>query len=201
LFLVILSEGAKHRSFVILREGAKHRSLVILSEGAKHRSLVILSEGAKHRSFVILSEGAKHRSRRTARRAATPAKTGNIMTKRSRYSYSETIAKLSKAMTDAGNTIFTTIDQAAAAAQVGLTLRPTTLIIFGNPKGGTPLMEAFPLVALELPLKLLVWEEHGAVNLAYTPMSEVAARYSVTGMDARISAMDQALAALVENVG
>ncbi len=86
------------------------------------------------------------------------------MTKRSRYSYSETTAKLSKAMTDGGNTIFATIDQAAAAARVGLTLRPTTLIIFGNPKGGTPLMEAFPLVALELPLKLLVWEENGVVN-------------------------------------
>lgn len=122
------------------------------------------------------------------------------MTKRSRYSYSETIAKLTKAMTDGANTIFATIDQAAAAARVGLTLRPTTLIIFGNPKGGTPLMEAFPLVALELPLKLLVWEENGAVNLAYVPMSEIAARYGVTGMDARIHAMDQALNTLTDSV-
>jgi uncharacterized protein (DUF302 family) len=115
------------------------------------------------------------------------------MTKRSRYSYPETLAKLTKAITDAGNTIFATIDQAAAAAGVGLTLRPTTLIIFGNPKGGTPLMDAFPLVGIALPLKVMVWEENGSVNVAYEPMSEIAARYAVTGMDARIAAMDQAL--------
>jgi uncharacterized protein (DUF302 family) len=115
------------------------------------------------------------------------------MTKRSRFSYPETLAKLTKAMTEAGNTIFATIDQAAAAAGVGLSLRPTTLIVFGNPKGGTPLMDAFPLVALDLPLKLLVWEENGSVNVAYVPMSEIAARYGVTGMDTRIAAMDHAL--------
>lgn len=115
------------------------------------------------------------------------------MTKRSRYSYPETLAKLTQAMTAAGNTIFATIDQAAAAAGVGLTLRPTTLIIFGNPRGGTPLMDAFPLVGLELPLKAMVWEENGSVNVAYEPMSEIAARYGVTGMDARIAAMDLAL--------
>ena len=81
-----------------------------------------------------------------------------------------------------------------------MTLRQTTLIVFGNPKGGTPLMEAFPLVALDLPLKLLVWEENGSVNVAYLPMSEVAARYAVTGMDARIAAMDAALQTLAESV-
>lgn len=122
------------------------------------------------------------------------------MTKRSRYSYSDTIAKLQKAMTDGGNTIFATIDQAAAATEVGLTLRPTTLIVFGNPKGGTPLMDAFPLVALELPLKLLVWEEKGSVNLAYVPMSEIAAHYGVTGMDARVAAIDRAVDNLTDDV-
>jgi uncharacterized protein (DUF302 family) len=115
------------------------------------------------------------------------------MTKGSRYSYSETLAKLTKAMTDAGNTIFATIDQAAAAAGVDMTLRPTALIVFGNPKGGTPLMDAFPLVGLDLPLKVMVWEENGSINVAYEPMSEIAARHGVTGMDARIAAMDHAL--------
>ena len=118
------------------------------------------------------------------------------MTKLSRQSYSQTVATLSKAITDAGNTIFVTIDQAAAAKSVGISLRPTSLIVFGNPKGGTPLMDAFPLVALELPLKLLVWEESDGVRVAYVPMSEIAARYEITGMDARIAAMDRALDAL-----
>jgi uncharacterized protein (DUF302 family) len=115
------------------------------------------------------------------------------MTKRSRFSYAQTLATLEKAIRDGGNTIFATIDQAAAAASAGLTLRPTTLIIFGNPNGGTALMDAVPLLALELPLKLLVWEENGAVSVAYEPMSEIAARYNVMGMDARIAAMDRAL--------
>ena len=115
------------------------------------------------------------------------------MTKRSRFSYAQTLATLEKAIRDGGNTIFATIDQAAAATSAGLTLRPTTLIIFGNPNGGTALMDAVPLLALELPLKLLVWEENGAVSVAYEPMSEIAARYNVMGMDARIAAMDRAL--------
>jgi len=122
------------------------------------------------------------------------------MTKRSRYSYSDTIGKLTKAMTDEGATIFVTIDQSAAAAGVGLTLRPTTLIVFGNPKGGTPLMDAFPLTALDLPLKLLVWEEGGVVTVAYVPMSEIALRYNVMGMDARVAAIDRGLDALTDGV-
>lgn len=119
-----------------------------------------------------------------------------MIAKQSRYSYSETLARLSKAIEDGGNTIFATIDQSAAALGAGLTLRPTSLLIFGNPKGGTPLMDAFPLVALELPLKLLVWEAHGSVSVAFVAMADVATRYGVTGMDARIAAMDRALETL-----
>jgi uncharacterized protein (DUF302 family) len=122
------------------------------------------------------------------------------MTKESRYSYSETLERLSTAITAGGNTIFTTIDQAAAAETVGLSLRPTTLVVFGNPKGGTPLMDAFPLVSLELPLKLLVWEERDGVKVAYVTMSEIAMRYGVTGMDERIAAMDRAVDTLTNIV-
>jgi uncharacterized protein (DUF302 family) len=115
---------------------------------------------------------------------------------KSPYSYADTVARLQKAVVDAGNTIFITIDQAAAAKQVGLTLRPTALIVFGNPKGGTLLMDAFPLAALDLPLKLLVWEDDAAVHVAYTPAHELAARYTVSGKDALIAAMDAALKSL-----
>ncbi len=122
------------------------------------------------------------------------------MVKQSRYSFADTVARLSKSITDAGITIFATIDQAAAAASAGLTLRPTTLIIFGNPKAGTPLMQAFPLLALELPLKLLVWEDGGVVSVAYTPLSEIAKRYGVSGMDQQIAAMDRGLENLASSV-
>lgn len=121
-------------------------------------------------------------------------------TKRSRLNYAETVSALSKTIADAGNTIFATIDQSAAADEVGLSLRPTTLIIFGNPKGGTPLMQAFPLVALELPLRLLIWEGGGAVSVAFAPMSEIAQRYGVTGMDDRIGAIDAALEKLTNAI-
>ncbi len=122
------------------------------------------------------------------------------MTKRSRHSYQATLSLLREGIAAGGNTIFATIDQAAAAQGAGLELRPTTLILFGNPKGGTPLMNAFPLVALDLPLKLLVWEDGGGVEIAYVPISEIAARYGVTAMEERIAAMDAALEHLTDSV-
>ncbi len=124
----------------------------------------------------------------------------NSIVKISLHSYTDTIAKLSAAITSAGNTIFATIDQAAAAQSAGLTLRPTTLIVFGNPKAGTGLMAAFPLAALDLPLKLLVWEEHGTVSVAYVPPEEIVVRYNVTGIDALIANMSHALDALTNLV-
>jgi uncharacterized protein (DUF302 family) len=122
------------------------------------------------------------------------------MTKRSRFSYAETLAKLQGAITNGGNTIFASIDQAAAAQAVGMTLRPTTLIVFGNPKAGTPFMDKFPLFALELPLKLLVWEDSGAVSVAYEPLKDSAVRYGVTGLDERIAAIDHAVDTLTNLV-
>lgn len=118
----------------------------------------------------------------------------------SRYSFLDTTARLLRAIADAGNTVFATIDQSAAAESAGLTLRPTTLIVFGNPKGGTVLMDAFPLAALDLPLKLLVWKDEAVVRIAYTSMSELATRHAITGKDSLIAAMDAALNALSDSV-
>ena len=117
------------------------------------------------------------------------------MEKTSKYDYAETVARISKAILESGNTIFATIDQAKAAQGVGLTLRPTSLIVFGNPKGGTPLMDAHALFALELPLKLLVWEDGPTTFVAYASMAEIAKRYGIEG-DPRIANMDKALDAL-----
>ncbi|MGA3036329.1 MAG: DUF302 domain-containing protein [Vulcanimicrobiaceae bacterium] len=121
------------------------------------------------------------------------------MEKQSKYGYAETVARLSKTITDAGNVIFDTIDQAKAAAGVGMSLRPTTLIVFGNPKGGTPLMDAHPLFALELPLKIVVWEDGGKTSIAYASMLDVAKRYGIEG-DPRIANMDKALDTLASSI-
>jgi uncharacterized protein (DUF302 family) len=123
------------------------------------------------------------------------------MVKISRFSYSDTIAKLSEAIRAGGGTVFATIDQAAAAEGVGMKLRPTTLIVFGNPKGGTPLMDAFPEFALELPLKLVVWDDNGTVSVGFARMSDAAKRYGVTGMDDRVAALDATLDKLTSLVG
>ena len=120
--------------------------------------------------------------------------------RQSRHPFAETIAQLLQSITDGGSTVCALIDQAAAARQAGLILRPTSLIVFGNPKGGTPLMDAFPLVALDLPLKLLVWEEDGLVHVAYNPPSDLVSRYDIIGNAALISAMDRALNALVDAI-
>ncbi len=118
----------------------------------------------------------------------------------SRHPYAETVSVLTAAIAAAGSTLFASIDQSAAAAAAGLTLRPTTLLIFGNPKGGTPLMEAAPLSALDLPLKLLVWDDDGAVKVAYVKASAIAARYGVTGKDELIAALDRTLESLAASV-
>jgi uncharacterized protein (DUF302 family) len=113
--------------------------------------------------------------------------------KQSRLPYAETVTALSTAITAAGNTLFATIDQAAAAKSVGLDLQPTTLLVFGNPKGGTPLMAAHPLIALELPLKLLVWDDGDEVRVAYARMTETAQRYGIDPTAPPIAAMSRAL--------
>jgi uncharacterized protein (DUF302 family) len=120
--------------------------------------------------------------------------------KPSRYSYEETLSRLIRSITDAGNTIFATIDQAAAAKAAGLTLRPTSLIVFGNPKGGTLLMSAAPLVALDLPLKIAVWEQDDAVHVAYSLVSELALEHELSALNSLITTIDTSLGRITDEV-
>ena len=122
------------------------------------------------------------------------------MTKLSRYSFDDTVRRLSEAIVKAGNTIFATIDQRVAAQSAGLDLRPTTLIVFGNPKGGTPLMEAFPEFAVELPLKIVVWKADESVNAGHVSMRERASLYGIPPVDVRIAAMDEALDIITQHI-
>lgn len=76
----------------------------------------------------------------------------------SAHSLQETVERVAAALAEAGLTLFARIDQQAAAAAVGLDMRPMTLLVFGNPRAGTPLMQAYPSLAIDLPLKALIWE-------------------------------------------
>lgn len=111
----------------------------------------------------------------------------------SRFSYSETVSRLGIEIAKAGATTVCKLDQSGMAKAAGCALRSTTLFIFGNTKADAELMAAVPLAALDLPLKLLVWEESGAAHVAYLPARAIAARYDVSGMDAVIDAMDALL--------
>lgn len=96
----------------------------------------------------------------------------------------ETLARLLSEVTDRGLSIFATIDHAQAAEQAGLEMRPAAVVIFGNPKGGTPLMRMAPTLAIDLPLKALVWEdEEGNTHLTYNAAHWIARRHHLAVED------------------
>ncbi len=100
--------------------------------------------------------------------AGTAYAGSNVVTKPSRYSVPETIDRIEQAVTAKGMKVFARIDHGGEAKNVGLTMQPTQLLIFGNPKGGTALMVAQPTAAIDLPMKALAWEDaEGKVWLTY----------------------------------
>jgi uncharacterized protein (DUF302 family) len=90
-----------------------------------------------------------------------PSSAGGIAHRPSSHSVDDTVAKLRSLLADKGVTVFAIVDHSGEAEKAGLAMRPTKLVIFGNPKGGTPVMVAAPSIAIDLPLKILVWEDAG----------------------------------------
>jgi uncharacterized protein (DUF302 family) len=98
----------------------------------------------------------------------------------SRYSVEETVRHLESAFTGKGMQVFAVIDHSGEAEKVGLKMRPTKVVIFGSPKGGTPLMVASPSVAIDLPLKALVAEDaQGKVSVTYNAPEYLQKRHGV----------------------
>jgi uncharacterized protein (DUF302 family) len=109
----------------------------------------------------------------------------------------ETMARLEAEIRGKGMTVFARIDHAAGAAEVGLTLPPTELIIFGNARGGTPLMQSVQTVGIDLPLKALVWEDTaGTTWISYNEPGWIAQRHSVANAEPVVSKMAAALSAM-----
>jgi uncharacterized protein (DUF302 family) len=127
---------------------------------------------------------------------ATPDETG-IVTKLTSRSVSSTVERLTAMVKEKGMTLFAVIDQSAAAREVGLELRGTTLVIFGSPLAGTPVMAASPLSALDLPLKALIWSDEGQTKVSYYAPSALAGRHhldadlahNLAGIDALTDAL------------
>lgn len=101
---------------------------------------------------------------------------------KSAHSVGDTADRLESVLKEKGMTVFIRIDHAAGARSVGQSLRPTELVIFGNPKVGTPLMTCRQSIALDLPQKALIWEdEKGAVWFSYNEPTYLARRHHVQG--------------------
>ena len=116
----------------------------------------------------------------------------------SRYTAKETIDRLDAEVKDRGMTIFARIDHAAGAAQAGLQLRPTELLIFGNAKAGTPLMQLNQTIGIDLPLKALAWEDaSGRTWLAYNAPGALADRHA---LGEAAGSTVKTMAAMLENV-
>jgi uncharacterized protein (DUF302 family) len=112
----------------------------------------------------------------------------------SRFGPKETMDRLEAEIRAKGMTVFARIDHAAGAAEAGLELRPTELIIFGNARGGTPLMEASQTAGIDLPLKALVWQDGaGKTWLSYNEPSGIVQRH---GLGIRAEIVDKMAAAL-----
>ncbi len=112
----------------------------------------------------------------------TPAKNAGMIIMKSAHPVSETVQRLEQAVRQKGGTVFATIDHQANAKQAGADLRPTTLVLFGNPKLGTPLIEADQTIGIDLPQRAVVYtDKAGQTWIAYDDPAWVAARHGVTG--------------------
>jgi uncharacterized protein (DUF302 family) len=120
-----------------------------------------------------------------------------LITLASEFAPKATADRLAAAVEARSMTLFARIDHAAGAAAAGLPLRPTELLIFGSPRGGTPLMQADQTIGIDLPLKALIYEdEAGKTWLAYNDPHWLARRHGLAATAAAVDAMATALAAL-----
>ncbi|HWX70340.1 MAG TPA: DUF302 domain-containing protein [Steroidobacteraceae bacterium] len=112
------------------------------------------------------------------------------------HSVPQTLERLESLLRERGITIFARIDFSGDAARAGLTMRPEQMLIFGNPKAGTPLMQSVPAAGLDLPLKALVWEDAaGHTQIAYNDPQYIIRRH---GLDAALAANLAAVVPLIE---
>ena len=131
---------------------------------------------------------------------AANAQESHTMKLASSYSFTDTVARVNSALTAKGMTVFATIDHQAGAHKVGLSMPPTTVLIYGNPKAGTPLMQEAPDFALDLPLRVLIREDAtGHTWLVYDTAAALEGRHGLpTGMAARLAPAEKVLAAAIQ---
>jgi uncharacterized protein (DUF302 family) len=127
----------------------------------------------------------------------TSTANADLRTLPSAHTAAETVERVKVLLSKQGIHLFAHIDHAAEAQKVGLRLRPTQVLIFGNPQAGTPLMQSRQTIGLDLPLRVLVWEdEAGKVWLTYHPLDFLAQLHDVADRREAVKALDAGLEAL-----
>lgn len=158
---------------------------------------IMLKEAVTLPFFLIILSGAI--STQSVAQAAEKPATNNLRNNglikiKSNHSVSETINRLETILNKKGMTIFKRVNHTAGAKKVGLTLRPTQLLIFGNPKVGTPLILCSQTVAIDLPQKALAYKDKkGQVWLAYNAPAYLATRHHIQGCKQALQKIAQAL--------
>ena len=141
---------------------------------------------------VVFASSSEPRA--SSRQLQPPDLGADLVSRKSPHPFDRTLDRLESAVRAAGATVFARIDHAAAATTAGLTLRPTTVLVFGNPKAGTPLMQSAPTFALDLPLRVLVWQDDsGQVWLAWRDPAVTARDHGVADGDLRVATLAGAL--------
>jgi uncharacterized protein (DUF302 family) len=103
-----------------------------------------------------------------------------VVTKLSPRPVEETVSRLTALISERGMKLFAVVDHSGEAEAAGLELRDTKVVMFGNPRAGTPIMADAPLAALDLPLKVLVWDDGGQTKISYAPPGALAQRYGLS---------------------
>jgi len=128
--------------------------------------------------------------------AAAAEPSDGLVTLKSKHPFGETLSRLEQHLKENGQTIFARFDHIANAESVVLTMRPTTVIVFGNPKGGTPMMQQVQALAIDLPMKFLVAEEaDGGVTVSYNDPLWLGKRHHLP------ASLDGTVKAIAEFVG
>lgn len=123
----------------------------------------------------------------------------SLIVKQSAHSVADTLDRLEGILKKQGLTIFARIDHAAGAKKAGMDIKPTQLLVFGNPKMGTPLMQSNRRIAIDLPIKVLAWEdEKAAVWIAYNDPAYLKSRHQITDKDPVFGKMTGALGKLTD---
>jgi uncharacterized protein (DUF302 family) len=127
-----------------------------------------------------------------------PAHSDDIVTKQSPWSMADTVARLSAVVAARGMKVFAIIDHSGEAREVGLSLRETKLVIFGSASALTPVIAAAPLAALDLPLRVVVWEDGYQTLVSYPAPAAVVRRYGLDGdLAAALASIDALTSAVI----